>query len=833
MKVAHRDDYDTHAVIGGKEVQEFGIAQTAEFFTVLSNTLYSNKPLAVVREVLCNAWDAQIVSGRTDRPVIVKIDEDKMSIRDFGPGIPHDMIHAIYCVYGNSTKENDGNQTGGFGLGSKSPFAYSDHFTVVNHYGGTKTVHAISRGSALTQGKPDRRVMVTVPTTETGVEVMIPVKNREDMHQFIEIARDIAAFGEMNVLLNDKQVEIVPISTAENNMFLTTRKPRGSYDAINIRYGNVIYPVKPDAEYIGQWKRLKEIMDDIPSRSGHGGNDFVLILQAPANSISVTPSREALSNTETTIRTLKRLFNEIIDHMQTGNDMFEEKLLAEQAKAIDHLWANGHQERVWFSKNLLTDPFGPKTVNDGSRVFTQITNMVEFADYYLRYKEKISDLIKHTLSIQRVEMMLARGWRRPHDLKAYLKIMKSKEGWSYAEDKFKETIMRPLLRHVAKHPVLNHKALQIVQPPHRHEHRYAWGPYDGYTPDVRHFLKMLQGVVIVTHNKLAYQEDWDSLTSLKDIIPNDQQRMVYVAPRTKGHKEAAIELFTKLGYRVVDFCTILDEYRASNYVEPEKKIRVVGGAKPKNIGLVLLSHNLSNTGRHFNMSRHLEAGAPRSTDYTHVIKPESLSGQFHKRFFPWGDNVAAEIALLFGSKIAVCVSEPQLVSQKKKGLKDGIMLIAETVMGKVLSSPDIRTHVENKLGVRNAPYQLNVLMEMAQNSAVLKRAFALPAQSSEDDLIYYSIYESMVSNLRYYRSSPPPDGTWERLVWDTKEEVSKWQAAPAYAALSERVRESTGLDLIDLTDMNYALRRLDKINPDYRKKVFIETTVINALNLRD
>ena len=832
MLVSHRDDHDTHAVIGGKEVQEFGIAQTAEFFTVLSNTLYSNKPLAVIREVLCNAWDAHIVSGRTDRPVIVKIDEDKMSIRDFGEGIPHHLIHNIYCVYGNSTKENDGNQTGGFGLGSKSPFAYSDHFTVVNHHAGLKTIHAISRGSAMTQGKPDRRVMVTVPTTETGVEVMIPVKNREDMHQFIDIARDIAAFGEMNVLLNDKQVEIVPISTAENNMFLTTRKPRGSYDAINIRYGNVIYPVKPDAEYIGQWKRLKKIMDDIPSRSGHGGNDFVLILQAPANSISVTPSREALSNTETTVRTLKRLFNEIIDHMQTGNDMFEEKLLAEQAKAIDHMWDNGHQERVWFSKNLLTDPFGPKTVNDGSRVFTQITNMVEFADYYLRHKEKISDLIKHTLSIQRVEMMLARGWRRPHDLKAYLKIMKSKEGWSYAGVKFKETIMRPLLRHVAKHPVLNHKALQIVQPPHRNKQRYAWGPYDGYIPDVWHLLKMLQGVVIVTHNKLAYQEDWDSLTDLKDIIPNDQQRIVYVAPRTKGHKEAAIELFTKLGYRVVDFCTILDEYRASNYVAPEKKIRVVSGAKPKNIGLVLLSHNLSNTGRRFNMTRHLEADAPRSTDYTHVIKPETLSGNMSKRFFPWGDNTAAEIASLFGSKIGVCVSQPQYESQKKKGFEDGFMMIVKEVCSKVLTSPGIRTHVENNLGLRNTNYSVNQLLAMARYSTVLKKHFGLPDQNTKDDLNFYTIYESMVQNSWNYRYTRPADGTWEQVVYDTKEEVSKWTAAPAYALLADRVKDSRGLDYLDLSDMQYALCDLDKTNPDYGKKVFIETTIINALNLR-
>ena len=61
--------------------------------------------------------------------------------------------------------------------------------------------------------------MVEVPTTETGVEVIIPVKNRIDMQQFIDIAKDVAAFGEMNVLINGTQVEIVPISTGENNMF--------------------------------------------------------------------------------------------------------------------------------------------------------------------------------------------------------------------------------------------------------------------------------------------------------------------------------------------------------------------------------------------------------------------------------------------------------------------------------------------------------------------------------------------------------------------------------------------------------------------------------------
>ena len=121
---------------------------------------------------------------------------------------------------------------------------------------------------------------------------------------------------------------------------------------------------------------------------------------------------------------------------------------------------------------------------------------------------------------------------------------------------------------------------------------------------------------------------------------------------------------------------------------------------------------------------------------------------------------------------------------------------------------------------------------MTHHSAVLKKNLGLPDVGAEDDLIYYRIYESMVRGVPYYRSIQPQDGTWERIIYDVKEEVAKWTAAPAYAALADRMNDSAGLAYLDLSDMLYALRGLDKINPDYGKKVFIETTLINALNLR-
>ena len=231
------------------------------------------------------------------------------------------------------------------------------------------------------------------------------------------------------------------------------------------------------------------------------------------------------------------------------------------------------------------------------------------------------------------------------------------------------------------------------------------------------------------------------------------------------------------------------------------------------------------------MNGHLTEGAERIETYTHVVKPENLSGMY-KRFFPWGDEQATEIASLFGSKIGVCVSQPQYESQKKKGFKDGFLMIAEEVCSKVLTSPGIRTHVENNLGLRNMNPRVSQLLNVARYSTVLKKHFGLPDQNTEDDLKFYAIYESMVKSIHHYRPTRPANGTWEQVVYDTKEEVSRWTAAPAYALLADRVKDSRGLDYLDLSDMQYALCDLDETNPDYGEKVFIETTIINALNLR-
>lgn len=848
MKVAHVSDYDTHAVIGGKEIESFGIAQTAEFFTVLSSTLYSNKPLAVVRETLCNAWDSHIVSGITLRAVQVTVTDDKLIIRDFGAGIPHDLIHQIYCVYGNSTKENDGNQTGGFGLGSKSPFAYSDHFTVSNHFGGLKTVHAISKGSARTQGKPDRRVMVSVPTTETGVEVMIPVKSAADKNMFIKLVQQVAGFGEMNVELNGNLVPKIPISQAEGNMFLTTQTQGVSINKINVRYGNVVYPVLPDAEYIGVYSKLAELMKEIPAKDRWNENSFCLIMQAQPNTISVTPSRESLSLTETTIDTLKELMNGVIEYMSTGTAMFEEMILNEQSKAINHMWSMGYADRVMYAENLLSDNKGPKSIVEGTmNPFGEIKNLLELANYYLRYQHEKSDRIIKLLRLQRINMMIEAGFRRQTDLKTVKWIInltnrkeikkRGRYGLSKTTDGdlYRKEVLIPLVRRLAAHPDLNAKHLYVVTPKARSGNRAGWSNVGNSEPDMKRIMELSQGVVVITHNRLAYEDDfWTVMKTLRDHITPEQAHLVYVAPRTKGTKEAAIAEFERLGYLVIDFASAVDAYRdVGKDIAPRIKLQSAPAPyRPKPKGIQSMA-SLIYQGK-FTPNGHLiEDNDKRITDYDYIIRPHDLAGRGYSpaKFFPWGDNYAKDIVRMYGARTVVCVSDPQMESQRKKGKKDALPMIAQAVVDEVLTNPAIRTYVENELGEREARGEgFSNIIRMCQHSLVLRKALGFTVEPTANDLRVYELFLQMVKSIG--RMTYSKDGTWEKIIGDAKAIVDTWKAPQRYVDLSKRIKESKAIGMLDMYDMENALEEMYVSKKENIKlKTFIEMAVLNALNI--
>lgn len=314
MQVTSPNDHITHAVIGGGEAIDVTITNNAEFFTMMSSTMYKDQILAVVREVLCNAWDAHIDAGVTDTPVEVTLTEEMFVVRDFGKGIPHKQIGPVYGVMGGSTKRNDGMQTGGFGLGCKSPWAYNDHFEVVSQCEGTSTIYNMSKSNSEAAGKPTIIPLASFPTKETGLKVSVRINTRADMNRFRTLVQRIARNGDMLVKFNGELVERINFDATKES-FLYTRYPLLDVPTpIMVRYGNVIYPVDPAN---GIYQEHKEICDHLATLRVHN-NEYRLVLQAVPHSITVQPSREGLSMQTKTIQAIKVLMTNFLNKLKSS-----------------------------------------------------------------------------------------------------------------------------------------------------------------------------------------------------------------------------------------------------------------------------------------------------------------------------------------------------------------------------------------------------------------------------------------------------------------------------------------------------------------------------------
>jgi len=154
------------------EVGEFRIRNSAKAFNILSSGLYANKIRAIIRELSCNAYDSHVAAGCAERPFEVHLPtslEPWFSVRDYGVGLSHQQVVNIYTTYFESTKTGSNDFVGALGLGSKSPFSYTENFGVTAVQNGHMGVYTAFINE---QGVPSIALMTESATDEpNGVEV--------------------------------------------------------------------------------------------------------------------------------------------------------------------------------------------------------------------------------------------------------------------------------------------------------------------------------------------------------------------------------------------------------------------------------------------------------------------------------------------------------------------------------------------------------------------------------------------------------------------------------------------------------------------------------------
>lgn len=295
---------------------QFTIAANGKAFEILSSTLYQDKIGSIVREISCNAYDAHRENGTPDLPFEIhlpSIMEPYFSVKDYGIGMNTDTVENVFTSLFVSTKEGSNDSVGAFGLGSKTPFAYTDTFNVVAIKDGMSRTFTMYKRE---DGTPIHSLLLEKETTEpNGVEIIMPVNNLNDRTPFARaIARQLHFFkvrpiikgGDYAVDWQDEPTD-TDILVKYNNI---TMFKSGDY-----RRG--VVAIMGPVGYELNFQILKEKLPKHEKIIAWLANRVVRIY-FNIGDVSVTPSRENLSYDPRTIKAFDKVFDGLLEEITTA-----------------------------------------------------------------------------------------------------------------------------------------------------------------------------------------------------------------------------------------------------------------------------------------------------------------------------------------------------------------------------------------------------------------------------------------------------------------------------------------------------------------------------------
>jgi len=315
------------------EQTSFRVASNAKIMSMLSDQLYSDKVLAVIRELSCNAFDSHLMVGRQTKPFAVHLPcslNPIFSIRDYGKGMTEAEITELYTVYGFSDKSDSNSFIGAFGIGSKSPFAYCNSFSVTSFKDGKRYVYIASKNNV---GIPTLNKMLEEPTNEeNGVEISFTVK-QQNFSEFTEKAKLIY-----------RHFPVMPIFTGNITSYVSSKRNvllegtgwklyEGSTDSSVALMGYVEYKIDAkhfskfyDSNQTNRWYHKSYEKDSTEAELLQLG----LELHFAIGDLGTNISREALEYTDHTINGIK-------EHLKVVAKELEEKIVA-NFKNCKTLW---------------------------------------------------------------------------------------------------------------------------------------------------------------------------------------------------------------------------------------------------------------------------------------------------------------------------------------------------------------------------------------------------------------------------------------------------------------------------------------------------------------
>ena len=305
MKIVHGGT-NVIASHGIRSEDQFKISANAQAFRILSSGLYSDKISAVLREIGCNAADAHTAQGTPNRPIEVKLPSKldmSFHIKDWGPGLSHEEVTGLFTTYFSSNKSDDNDMTGAFGLGSKSPFSYTDSFAITTVKDSVQRSYTAHVGVT---GAPVISLLDESPAADHwihGTMVSFPVQPK-DCAEFEKKAQEVYRWFDVKpnliggTAIKDPEFQLDAAGVKVGLIGDTSAQQRFTSDKVaRVLMGNVAYPIRAD--------RLEKVAPLIGALLGAGAH-----ICLPIGSVMPTAGREDLEYDESSRRVVTQALNE-------------------------------------------------------------------------------------------------------------------------------------------------------------------------------------------------------------------------------------------------------------------------------------------------------------------------------------------------------------------------------------------------------------------------------------------------------------------------------------------------------------------------------------------
>lgn len=388
----------------------FRIKASARAFKILSG-FYSDPLLAIPRELGANAWDSHVKAGKTDTMFDVHAPnhlEPWFSIRDFGTGLSRESIEQIYTTYFESTKTTDNDSDGCMGLGSKTPFNYTENFSVTSYFGGEKHVYNCFIDG---NGVPSILHFDTENSTEpNGVEVKFAVK-AGDINMFVDKIRSAYAPFRFKPVIKGAVINYPEITHLFKGNSWAVRKngneSRYGDEGGSFAYmGNYSYPINVNSLFSGDRYAHKNY-DKVMAILNYGHAELYFNI----GDLEVAPNKEQLQydadqkTQKAIIAAALKAHAELTDQIQKSiekpSTLWEAMLIYRKYNSYDSPFYKltkiiGDIPVSFNGKNIQTSEIDIRTMHDDTGLSAKVPAGTEFSAKYGHFKIEIYQYRTHT-----------------------------------------------------------------------------------------------------------------------------------------------------------------------------------------------------------------------------------------------------------------------------------------------------------------------------------------------------------------------------------------------------------------------------------------------------